>query len=130
MTRAGCPCGSGAAYRECCGPFVRRETEAPTAEALMRSRYTAYVRRDEPYLLRTWHASTRPASLGLQLDDTVWLGLEVTDRDAGGLDDQAGIVTFAASYEDADGSVATMRETSRFVCEGGVWLYVEGDAPD
>jgi len=122
-----CPCGSALAYRECCGPFVRGEAVAPTAEALMRSRYTAYVRRDEAYLLRTWHPSTRPAALGL--DDTAWLGLEVIGREAGGEGDDAGVVTFVASYEGARGSVANMRETSRFVRDGGEWLYVEGDVP-
>lgn len=98
---------------------------APTAEALMRSRYTAYVRRDLPYLLRTWHPSTRPAALGL--DHTAWLGLEVIAADAGGPDDDAGVVTFVASYEGADGSVETLRETSRFVREDCSWLYVDGD---
>ena len=91
----------------------------------MRSRYTAYVRRDEAYLLRTWHPSTRPAALGL--DDTAWLGLEVLGTEAGGEGDDAGVVTFAASYEGSGGSVATLRETSRFVREDGAWLYLDGD---
>jgi len=125
VSRPPCPCGSASAYRECCGPFVRGEAVAPTAEALMRSRYTAYVRRDEAYLLRTWHPSTRPAALGL--DDTAWLGLEVLGTEAGGEGDDAGVVTFAASYEGSGGSVATLRETSRFVREDGAWLYLDGD---
>ena len=62
----------------------------------MRSRYTAYVRRDAAYLLRTWHVSTRP--LALDLEGVVWLGLEVLSRDAGGEADAAGLVTFIARY--------------------------------
>ena len=127
MTAATCPCGSGAPYRECCGPLIRGERVAPTAESLMRSRYTAYVRRDEPYLLRTWHPSTRPAALGL--DDTVWLGLEVVSTEAVGVDDARGVVAFIARYENTDGSFATMRETSRFLREAGVWVYLDGDVP-
>lgn len=93
----------------------------------MRSRYTAYVRRDEPYLLRTWEASHRPEAL--DLDDAVWLGLEVLATEAGGAGDETGGVAFIATYENTDGSVATMRENSRFVREAGVWVYVDGDVP-
>lgn len=98
---------------------------APTAEALMRSRYTAYVRRDEAYLLRTWHPSTRPAALGL--DDTAWLGLDVIATEAGCEGDATGVVEFEARHVDGGGAVATLRETSRFAREGGAWLYVDGD---
>ena len=93
----------------------------------MRSRYTAFVRRDQAYLLRTWDPSHRPQTL--ELDDTNWLGLEVVSREAGGADDAEGIVSFAATYENADGSVATMRETSRFARVDGDWVYVDGKSP-
>jgi len=92
----------------------------------MRSRYTAYVRRDAAYLLRTWHVSTRP--LALDLEGVVWLGLEVLSRDAGGEADAAGLVTFIARYQQPDGAVVAMRETSAFVRESGEWLYVDGTA--
>ena len=59
-----CPCGSGLATPACCGRW-HAGVAAPSAEALMRSRYSAYVLGLEPYLLASWHASTRPASLGL-----------------------------------------------------------------
>jgi len=91
----------------------------------MRSRYTAYVRRDRAYLLSTWHPSTRPVNL--ELDDTVWLGLEVVSRGAGGEEDGAGVVAFVARHQDTDGAVASLAETSRFVRERGSWLYVDGD---
>lgn len=93
----------------------------------MRSRYTAYVRRDEAYLLRTWKASRRPKSL--DLDATIWLGLEVLSTDAGGADDTRGIVEFVAHYEDASGAVDALRERSRFARIAGAWVYVDGETP-
>ncbi len=91
----------------------------------MRSRYTAYVRRDEAYLLRTWEASHRPAAL--EMDDDAWLGLEVLATEAGGADDREGIVVFVARYQDQAGVVAEVRERSRFARQAGEWLYVDGE---
>jgi SEC-C motif-containing protein len=93
----------------------------------MRSRYTAYVRRDEAYLLRTWEPSHRPQAL--DLDDTIWLGLEVLATDAGGAHDARGIVEFVARYEDTNGAVDAVRERSRFVRVAGGWVYVDGETP-
>lgn len=91
----------------------------------MRSRYTAYARRDTAYVRRTWHPSTRPTSL--ELDDGIdWQRLHVVDSENGGPDDSTGIVEFVARYRTADGT-ATLRERSEFVREGGRWLYVRGD---
>ena len=120
---AACPCGSGAAFPACCRPYLRGDAEAPTAEALMRSRYTAFVRGDAGYLLRTWHPRTRPATL--DVEDTAWRGLEVIDAVDGGSDHTTGTVTFAAHYATGVISIGTMRETSAFVREDGRWLYVE-----
>lgn len=89
----------------------------------MRSRYTAYVRRDGAYLMRTCHPSTRPA--GLDLDGAIWLGLDVLAVENGGGTDHAGVVEFAATYEEADGSVEVLRETSRFVRHEGAWVYLD-----
>ncbi len=125
MSSLPCPCGSGSAYRDCCAPLLRGERPAATAEALMRSRYTAYVRRDEPYLLRTWEVSHRPESV--DVDDIVWLGLDVVETQAGGADDSRGVVEFVAHYEAAGGAVESMRERSRFARVAGEWLYVDGD---
>lgn len=125
MSALACPCGSGFAYRDCCGPLLRGDASAMTAEALMRSRYTAYVRRDEPYLLRTWDASHRPESL--EFDDTVWLGLKVLAADAGSPDDATGTVAFVANYQRPDGSLGALREASRFVREADAWVYLDGD---
>ncbi|HJV51214.1 MAG TPA: YchJ family metal-binding protein, partial [Noviherbaspirillum sp.] len=72
-----CPCGSGKDYATCCGRFIERGDVAQTAEELMRSRYSAYVVKDEAYLKATWHPSTRPTEALFEEDGGKWLGLEV-----------------------------------------------------
>ena len=123
MSDRACPCSSGLPYDECCGP-VHAGRPAPTAEQLMRSRYSAYVRGDVPHLLRTWHRSTRPASLVLD-DDLRWERLDVLARSGGGPFDDEGTVEFRAHHRlgDVPGS---RHEVSRFVREGGRWYYVDG----
>jgi SEC-C motif-containing protein len=123
VTRS-CPCGSGHDFADCCGRYVGGNEAAPTAEALMRSRYSAYVLGREDYLLYTWHASTRPASLGLADEAaTKWLGLEVKRHESSG---DAAIVEFVARYK-VGGRAHRLHETSRFIHEGGKWFYVDGD---
>ncbi|MEZ5449603.1 MAG: YchJ family protein [Thiolinea sp.] len=118
-----CPCGSGQSYTQCCRRWHDGKA-APTAEALMRSRYSAYVLRDVAYLHRSWHASTRPGKKSLlQLPATDWLGLEVLRTEQGGVEDSSGIVEFIARYREA-GQEQSLHETSRFVREGGRWYYV------
>jgi SEC-C motif-containing protein len=122
---AACPCGSGRPYAECCGPLLAGERSAADAEALMRSRYTAYVRRDQPYLLATWHPSTRPAPPLFDDDDapTRWLGLQVRAHLPQG---ERAEVEFVARFK-VGGRAQRLHERSRFVREGGQWLYVDGD---
>lgn len=118
-----CPCGSGSAYNQCCRPYHDGKA-APTAEALMRSRYSAYVLRNGAYLHRTWHPSTRPAKKGLlNLPSTQWLRLEVLRTEAGTASDVQGVVEFIAHYQDG-AQTAALHETSRFIKEGGRWYYV------
>lgn len=88
----------------------------------MRSRYTAYVRQDVAYLQRTWHPSTRPATLDLA--DVQWRGLDVIDSTEG---ESRAVVTFVAHWTDEHDLPGSLRETSRFVREGGRWTYVDGD---
>lgn len=121
---AACPCGSGQPFADCCRPLLRGERGAATASALMRSRYTAFVRRDEGYLLRTWAAATRPAHV--ETGGVTWLGLEVLDVKGGQAADATGTVTFVAHHDDGSGPRA-LREVSRFEREGGRWVYVDGD---
>lgn len=120
-----CPCGSGRTYRTCCGP-AHAGTAADTAEALMRSRYSAYVLGLKDYLLATWHASTRAPDLNLATTPpTRWLGLQVRQHRLTG--EHAAIVEFVARYRLGGGSAVRLHETSRFVREDGRWYYVDGD---
>jgi SEC-C motif domain protein len=108
----------------CCGRYLSSgDATAPTAERLMRSRYTAFAVGDMDHLLRTWHPSTRPLALR---DDpgTTWTGLEVLATTGGGLFDTEGTVRFVAHHT-ADGEPGELAETSRFVREDGRWWYVE-----
>lgn len=123
-----CPCGSDEDYGDCCGPLHRGEQQARTADALMRSRYSAFAHGDADYLFRTWHPRTRPAEVAVDPNIT-WTGLEVSDIVAGGTDDDAGEVEFTARYESA-GRAGTLHERSRFERRAGRWFYVDGVAVD
>jgi len=116
-----CPCGSGRVYGACCGPF-HDGAPAPTAEELMRSRYTAYVLGRTDHVFRTWHPRTRPDDLSPDPGLT-WTGLEVLRTEAGGPDDATGVVEFRASFHTVAGD-DTLHEVSRFERRGGRWVYV------
>ena len=122
----GCFCGSGKPYAACCRRFHAGEA-APDAEALMRSRYSAYVLENADYLLATWHASTRPATLSFDegLRTPKWLGLSVHAHEVTRPD--AAEVEFTARFRVGGGSAQRMRECSRFVHEQGRWYYLDGD---
>jgi len=143
-----CPCRSGAALENCCGPYVSGKAAAPTAEALMRSRFTAYSLRQVDYLLDTLHSSQRRRGEKLQLrrslEQTRWLHLQVLKTVAGQTQDKSGEVEFVAVYGLASPQrgmagllgqsaspqakpVGQMHERSRFVQEAGRWFYVDGD---
>ena len=121
--RGPCPCGSLKTYERCCQRWHDGETPGD-AEALMRSRYTAYFLKLEDYLLATWHPRTRPPSLSLDEFRRRWLGLKILRHEALAAD--AAIVEFIARYK-ASGRAHDMRETSRFIRDNGRWLYVEGE---
>ena len=126
-----CPCGcadaQGRAMDEalCCGQYLLGQA-APNAQALMRSRYTAFVRGNVPYLLATWHASTRPAAIDFDAG-TRWLGLQVREHRV--VDDTHQEVEFVARSRPAGpGPAMRLHERSRFVREpDGRWYYVDGD---
>jgi len=119
-----CPCGSGRILMDCCGPYLAGSAIPPSAEALMRSRYTAYTQADDAYLLATWHTTTRPAELDLvQTPAPAWLGLKVIRHIA--LDNSYALVEFIARYK-INGRAERLHETSRFVREAGRWYYLDG----
>jgi SEC-C motif-containing protein len=121
-----CDCGSSSSYADCCGryhagPF---HLQAPNAEALMRSRYSAHVRDLTGYLLDTWHPATRPSMLEPNPPGLRWLGLEVRRHAAQDADHAT--VEFVARSK-LGGRAQRLHEVSRFVREEGRWYYVDGD---
>ncbi|GHC82714.1 YchJ family protein [Streptomyces collinus] len=123
MTRRSCPCGLPQPYEACCGRYHSGAAAAPTAEALMRSRYCAFVKGDAGYLLRTWHPRTRPGTL--ELDPGMrWTGLEILGTGGGSAFHSAGTVEFRASYRGG-----SLHERSSFERADGAWVYVDGEFP-
>ena len=128
-----CPCESGKAYSQCC-EIYHLGTPAPTAEALMRSRYSAYTLSHKnsaliDYLLQTWHPDTRPQSLNLDGENAAkWLGLQVKHHH--NIDTNNAIVEFVARYKPAGnlgGKAERLHETSRFKRIEDRWYYLDGD---
>lgn len=120
-----CTCGNLRPYVECCGRFHSGEP-ADNAVKLMRSRYSAYVLRQEAYLLATWHPSTRPATLDLDADNVHWLGLEIRAQQPGASNAR---IEFIARFRVGDGVVQKQHEISRFLREDGRWFYLDGEFP-
>ncbi|WP_017236727.1 YchJ family protein [Streptomyces sp. SS] len=124
-----CPCGLDAAYGACCGRFHSGAGgTAPTAELLMRSRYSAFVVRDEAYLLRTWAPETRPDDVDFD-PGMRWAGLEIEAATEGTAFHQHGTVTFTARFAHG-GEPGALHERSRFARHEGAWVYVDGDFID
>ncbi len=117
-----CPCCSGAQYAQCCQVFHQGKA-APTPEALMRSRYSAFALELADYLKHTWHPQTRPQTLTLE-PDTQWLKLDVlTSSDNA----EQGKVSFVATFQE-QGEYLQLAEESNFVRENGLWYYLDGNA--
>ncbi len=121
-----CACGSGRVHDDCCGPYLAGWAQAPTAEALMRSRYCAYAHADIDYLEQTSGGEAKAEFS--RRDATAWANnatftkLEVHDTVAGGPDDTTGIVEFTATYIEQNKTLF-VRERSKFAKEGGLWRY-------
>lgn len=119
-----CPCGGGA-YRECCQDFVQGKVIAPTAEALMRSRYAAFAVGAQDYLLKSWHPATRPSRVRLDPQQK-WIGLSIKSTEAGQEGDVQGVVEFVARFKIA-GKGHRLHERSRFEKIDGCWYYLDGE---
>lgn len=120
-----CPCGAGL-YANCCGRWIGTGVAAPDAEALMRSRYTAFVLDAREHLLATWHPDTRPPTIEPPEPGLRWLGLEVRRHRL--QDAEHATVEFVARSKLA-GRAHRLHELSRFVRVDGRWLYLDGNAP-
>lgn len=125
-----CPCRTpddALPCERCCGRYHAGalHLQAPTAEALMRSRYSAFVQDRLDYLLATWHPSRRPAQLDPNPAGLKWLGLEV--RRCAAIDADHATVEFVARSKLA-GRAERLHELSRFVRESGRWFYLDGEA--
>lgn len=120
-----CVCGSGRGYAQCCEP-LHAGREATDAEALMRSRYSAYVLGLRDYLLASWHSDTRPEADTFDLDPaTRWLGLRVLAHQQTG--ETKATVEFIARFAIGGGSAQRLHERSRFERVAGYWRYVDGE---
>ncbi len=125
-----CPCGSGKPFSFCCEPAISGRKPAATAEALMRSRYTAFALGAVDYLINTTATRKRGPRdaelLSEQTQVTTWIGLKILDTQAGSASDQTGIVEFEAAFDSPEGS-AILHERSNFEREQGLWVYTDGD---
>lgn len=124
-----CPCGQKASFTDCCGPLLVGARQAETAEALMRSRYTAYIEGAVDYLIATTAAEARGAldreGLAAYCRNLRGISLRMLEVRGGGLLEDTGVVEFAATLR-AQGRTFVQRERSRFVREFGRWVYVDG----
>lgn len=121
-----CPCGRASDYTACCGRWHEGplHLQAPDAESLMRSRYSAYVLGEHDYLLATWHPRTRPADLAGKEPGLRWLGLRVCRVEI--TDDTHAVVDFVARHK-LGGRAGRLQESSRFERVDGRWYYIDGD---
>jgi SEC-C motif domain protein len=124
-----CPCGSAKDYAQCCGPIIAGTAKAETAEALMRARYSAYVKCEVDFLLGSLHPD---GSGGVDRESTKawaqnadWHGLEVLSTAAGGEKDETGEVEFVAKYSLQD-EPQRHHERAMFKRHNGQWLYLDG----
>ena len=129
---ANCLCGSTESFKTCCGPLLSGEKSADTAEALMRSRYTAYARTAIDYLLSTTHPAKKGAydadAMRSWAEESDWQGLEIISTEKGGPDDDTGRVEFIARYSEK-GKSREHHEIADFKKQNGKWYFYDGRAP-
>jgi SEC-C motif-containing protein len=123
-----CPCGLSDDYESCCGRYHRSTALPPTAEALMRSRYSAFAKHEIEYLQETtWPANRRPVdneAYRTRAESSIWLGLTVHETENGLENDNRGTVTFTARFM-VNGQFQEQSEKSMFRRKNGRWFYVK-----
>ena len=123
-----CTCFSGLPFGECCAPYLERLAVPESAEALMRSRFSAFQVKDPDYLKETWDPIKRPKHLDFEKDERVWSSLEIVSTVGGLAQDERGVVEFKAQYKLGDDTYL-FHEISRFVKREGRWLYLDATFP-
>ncbi|CAK7053838.1 MAG: hypothetical protein DELT_01125 [Desulfovibrio sp.] len=125
-----CYCGSGTAFAACCEPIINGEKSAPTAETLMRARYSAHAVNAFDFLEESIHSTTREKVDREKMEEwseaVKWEGMEVHSIEAGGEKDEEGKVSFTAKYS-VNGYEQELREDAVFARENGEWRYLDGD---
>lgn len=124
-----CPCCSGKEFSQCCSPVIQQQS-APTALALMRSRYTAHQLAHVDYLYDTIHSKNRKRYSKTEIEkwakESSWQKLEIISVEHGKLHDRRGIVEFKAYFRDVQGKDHVHHERSNFLKDNGQWFYVDG----
>jgi len=127
---SGCPCNSGLDMDACCLPLIKGSVEASSAEALMRSRYTAYVLGEFDYIERTCDPETAEEFNRMDIErchsDIKWTGLSVREVKGGKEGDTEGTVDFSFSYQ-YKGQNNAQREIASFRRAGDRWFYVDSE---
>jgi SEC-C motif-containing protein len=124
-----CPCGLGESLETCCGPYLKHQKKAPTAEALMRARYTAYATGDVDFIVES-HDPERRGEVDRKNTEawskqSEWLGLEITSSEKGQAEDDTGIVEFVARYK-VKSTKIEHRERALFRKVDDRWFFVDG----
>lgn len=126
-----CPCGSGKKYAECCEPIIKRTVKVPTAEALMRARYSSYVKQEIDFIVDSCEEGKEIAAIDKKATEdwaknSTWHGLKIIRTEKGGENDTEGTVEFEATYTDKGGLRDVHHETGYFRKINGEWLYTAG----
>lgn len=126
-----CPCGSNLEYSKCCEPYIKGEKKAPTAEALMRARYTAYSKAEIGFIKETLAPETRSDFNEKSARDwaqkSEWKGLQIQSVKQGKETDNKGVVEFTAKYK-TEGKTLEHHEVAEFRKSDGKWYFVDGDS--
>jgi SEC-C motif domain protein len=124
MVTSSCYCSSAISFKNCCEPILSGKLKATTAEALMRSRYSAYATLNADYLIATTHSTTRATHSKDEIlywaTSNQWQRLEIIRV-------TSTTVEFKAFYFNSNKQLQVHHEHSRFVEENGEWFYVDGD---
>ena len=126
-----CPCLSGKSYEECCEPYIKGVTSAPTAESMMRARYSAYVNTEMDYILETTHPEQRAdydaAAAREWAENSDWLGLEIFETKNGQASDEEGSVEFMAHFIQNEERMVH-HERAIFKKQDDKWFFFDGEA--